>query len=81
MRIECLEGRKACSYFLVSDFSDTPYVEVMAKQAAWEAFRSKQRQAQAEEWHQHEEALQARRRRVERGLGLDLDEAPDFAGR
>ncbi len=41
------------------------------RQAAWEAYRQEERRRQQEEWARHQAALGARRRRVERGLGLE----------
>ena len=45
--------------------------EAAERQAAWEAYRRDERRRQQEEWARAQAAMGARRRRVERGLGLE----------
>jgi pyruvate/2-oxoglutarate dehydrogenase complex dihydrolipoamide acyltransferase (E2) component len=45
--------------------------EAAERQAAWEAYRREERRRQQEEWARRQAGMDARRRRVERGLGLE----------
>eukprot|EP00624_Nannochloropsis_granulata_P006091 evm.model.NODE_44083_length_9951_cov_18.320570.3 len=55
--------------------------EEMERARAWELYRRQHRQQQAQEWKRYQEGLQAKRRRVERGLGLAGEEKGGREGR
>ena len=47
---------------------------MLQRQRAWEQWRAEERRQQAEEWAEREAAMNQRRQRVQRGLGLEVDE-------